>query len=1832
MADSVRNILVRMTGDPDDANRSVRSVIATLKELPRSRDFRFDVNFQRAKAAMKDLRAEIASIPNAKTVHVRARIDEAKRALTQMEVAMKEIDQEELSPRARVEIREALGDIAFMKAELASIPEEHTTHLTVEMRKGIMKEIDGIDRRTQGLLNTFSYANKPTQTFGDSMEAVFTSIRRFVPLIAGFALLIGVSLVSALAAVGSAAAAAVGGIVSFASSLVASLGPALVLILNLMQRFGAISDALTAFDAERKSAFRESAKSASDLGKEQAKQARIEGQAAEKAAAMRDARQAVTRAERAYREAVAAARQEVRDAIAEQKEAYEDLRDARVKAAEDIQDAEDRVADANRDLEEAAEAAYDTIAEAARDARDAVTDLRDAQLDLLDAQDEVSDIEREIEKLLKDMGTLDPAAALKKLEDVDLQGFDSQAFLIDIGVSTDEEKIEKLDDLTRDLERAKNDVTKANNNLTDSEDALIRKQQEHNVLQQHGIAAVDGYRTAVNNLHDANKRLIEVQGDAADSISEAEAKYVEAGQKVAELRARDLQDIPAVVAASEQLRDAHEGVADAARRASVAAAAQATALEAPTAAASNLAFELDNLSDSEQNLLTKIIALREAAKHIFEPSTNAIVDSLARALTDGGMVVFSFRNELNALGEEYARQIDLFSQELFDAKSMSQFGDFIDAGQTFTRLLGDIGRDGVSTFLNFAHAGLEPTEDVLTDINHALDNMREKSEDQQAMEKVTKGMADSLRIFLDLIGAVTAAFAEFVALVKPFGDEFVKWITDAVNGFREWMRSDEGREQIKAFFRDTLPFAKALITFIFKLGKVFLQMFQFAAPFLKAAFDGFSLVLDVVSILFTGLNKIPAPIRSIMLSLIPFVGVLGRIPFIGKLIVGSFSRVVAVFGFLSQIGGDIVAGLLEGLAGLPEKIVQVFVNMVNAVLDWLGISSPSTKFIGIGKSLVEGVIAGFKALPGLFVSAAAWMVGKWVDAVTATWGRYINLGKTVIQKIASGVTTVVAEITGFGAWLLEKLRNALPSLGDLSDLGKTVIRRIASGVTTVVEEVSGFGGWLIEKLRHAVGRAFKDVLQLGKDIIAGIGKGIFEGIPDLAKDVGKGIIKGIGGALGIGSPAKAMIPLGRDTVAGFLKGVSEDAGLIRDEFRSLTQGVEVDPIQLPEVEGDLGDLSGLTEGLSAQLPTFGELGNEALTNLTEGFSEDAQPVEGSVEWFQQEFDKIVRAQDPLFAQTGQRTITTVAFGLRTQVPLLAGFGAWLQLMVARSTHAQEPQFRGVGLWTVGRIVDGLRTNTDLLTGFGGFFKNRIDDSVHIPDVQEELKRIGRGITNQIVEGMKQALEGGKKNPLIGGKDGFGSKLVGAIESFFDIHSPSKLMMGLGENITEGLLVGMNRKDVGSVIRSQLGGMVRFARNTVLNAPDWIPGSGFGSYENMAKMGLELWDRDHMKLGSIPDRLFDEIFNFPGAVLDRYFGKESQEDIAAIIVAVGKNLRATDKEMIAAIAAALVESNLRNVAPGKGDRDSVGVFQQRPSTGWGSAKQILNPFYAARKFFERARDFRGQSLDPGSLAQKVQVSAFPERYGQRIMEALDWLARMGVRVDKKVYKDEPITGGMGGKSGFLGPLNPWARSERSTNFLQQWVAPVARSFGLQLTDFWRSVANATFHNVGRAMDWSNAGREGSPQMMAFFKEALRRWGKMLMELIYSHAGKSVKYGKVTAPYAVADHWDHVHIALAKGGLVSGPVAALIGEGRYREAVLPLSEAVMRRLAQAITSEMTISVPQLDFSGLSGAALSGTMGDASKVYHQQFNIPPAAPSATQPDPKVTAALLADELRRR
>lgn len=193
--------------------------------------------------------------------------------------------------------------------------------------------------------------------------------------------------------------------------------------------------------------------------------------------------------------------------------------------------------------------------------------------------------------------------------------------------------------------------------------------------------------------------------------------------------------------------------------------------------------------------------------------------------------------------------------------------------------------------------------------------------------------------------------------------------------------------------------------------------------------------------------------------------------------------------------------------------------------------------------------------------------------------------------------------------------------------------------------------------------------------------------------------------------------------------------------------------------------------------------------------------------------------------------------------------------------------------------------------------------------------------------------------------------------------------------------------------------------------------------------------------------------------------------ARTIVDVATRLRLPRRAAVIAVATAIVESQLYNVA--HGDRDSLGLFQQRPSAGWGTPAQILNPASSSAAFYQRLVDISGWAQLPlGTAAQAVQRSAFPDRYAPQEAVAADLVARFWVGPDNPI--PTPDTGARGDVELAVAVLGC---PDQGGSELPAEAVPLPDGFTLPTDPTQRRVVTFALAQVGKPYLWGGKGPAG-----------------------------------------------------------------------------------------------------------------------------------------------------------
>ncbi len=118
----------------------------------------------------------------------------------------------------------------------------------------------------------------------------------------------------------------------------------------------------------------------------------------------------------------------------------------------------------------------------------------------------------------------------------------------------------------------------------------------------------------------------------------------------------------------------------------------------------------------------------------------------------------------------------------------------------------------------------------------------------------------------------------------------------------------------------------------------------------------------------------------------------------------------------------------------------------------------------------------------------------------------------------------------------------------------------------------------------------------------------------------------------------------------------------------------------------------------------------------------------------------------------------------------------------------------------------------------------------------------------------------------------------------------------------------------------------------------------------------------------------------------------QAQHAALFAAMAERRHLPARAVTIAIATGMQESKLENID--YGDRDSIGLFQQRPSQGWGTVEEIMDPVYSTGKFYDGLVKVKGyEDLEVTVAAQAVQRSGFPDAYAQHETRARAWASAL-----------------------------------------------------------------------------------------------------------------------------------------------------------------------------------------------------------------------------------------------
>jgi cell wall-associated NlpC family hydrolase len=304
--------------------------------------------------------------------------------------------------------------------------------------------------------------------------------------------------------------------------------------------------------------------------------------------------------------------------------------------------------------------------------------------------------------------------------------------------------------------------------------------------------------------------------------------------------------------------------------------------------------------------------------------------------------------------------------------------------------------------------------------------------------------------------------------------------------------------------------------------------------------------------------------------------------------------------------------------------------------------------------------------------------------------------------------------------------------------------------------------------------------------------------------------------------------------------------------------------------------------------------------------------------------------------------------------------------------------------------------------------------------------------------------------------------------------------------------------VGLLVVGLLGGLIAVAAISVL-----LGGVGSGDWTYGAPCGSVLTSTDPRNTPQVALRASD---------LDA-----EQRAIVGQIIAIGKQRHLPPRAWQIAIQAGMTESRLHNLH--YGDRDSLGIFQMRPSQGWGSVAQLSDPVYQINKFYDvllRVPDWQNQR--PGDSAQDIERSAFPMRYHRWETLAVNVISDVGGDVTEFTEASCSTPLPSGAPSDVAGRAIQYALGEVGKPYVWGATGPNAYDCsGLMLRSY--EAAGITLPRVARQQYWAGAHvpvRQAQPGDLLFWGYDTSNPDSIHHVAMYLGNGRIVEAANQTVP--------------------------------------------------------------------------------------------------------------------
>lgn len=479
-----------------------------------------------------------------------------------------------------------------------------------------------------------------------------------------------------------------------------------------------------------------------------------------------------------------------------------------------------------------------------------------------------------------------------------------------------------------------------------------RSQQDLNTAEDRGVEGSDQVISARQGVESANYAVVTATRDLTTAIEESNA-----AQKATVANSEN------VLSARKRLHEANRSIIDQ-ERALKFATQDVNKAQRQLNRSQRLAAPL--LTGAGRALRASIKGFRADLESMAGPAIDRIWRAIAQGLQSIGPTLRSFRAEFKDLGGVVADSI----RNIFDAMASPGAGQFfsdtISAAAELVPVLTDSLISLARIFANIAQAFMPHMIEGFKDLARFLRDLASATDDASGMSNfadITVGLA---RSFVALASAITNALIAIGEVALGPGQNLIDWFAQVIQGFADWARTEEGRQQLKDFFDTMIPLFRGILDLLGEILEFLIQIGKIMGPSLTIMNKVFTTILSSINDILSIIGGLPAPIRAVIGGFILFRGpiniikslvgwiarlsgiLLGRLA--GALATLSAGPLLAVRGALLAVGARMVALAAAGgpiallIAALIlivthwDQVKNAIGGAVDRMKDWLGVT------------------------------------------------------------------------------------------------------------------------------------------------------------------------------------------------------------------------------------------------------------------------------------------------------------------------------------------------------------------------------------------------------------------------------------------------------------------------------------------------------------------------------------------------------------------------------------------------------------------------------------------------------------------------------------------------------------------------------------------------------------------------------------------------------------------------------------------------------------------------------------------------------------------------------